>query len=113
MVKSDIVLVPFPFTDLTGNKKRPALVLIAGNLDVTVCFLSSQLHWKEKTDLLLHPSIENGLKVTSLVRLGKIATIDKSLVLGKMGAIGSDEIEHDASDTHWDDYATCEIPCDL
>jgi mRNA interferase MazF len=42
---------------------------------------------------LLHPSTENGLKVTSLVRVGKIATIDKSLVLGKMGGIGTDEME--------------------
>lgn len=93
MVKGDIVLVPFPFTDLTGNKKRPALILIARNLDVTVCFLSSQLHWQEETDLLLQPTPENGLKVNSLVRVSKIATIDKSLVLGKLGNIGTDQME--------------------
>jgi mRNA interferase MazF len=75
MQKGDIVLVPFPFTDLTGSKKRPALMLVTEELDVTVCFISSQLHWQETTDLLLKPNKTNGLKKASLVRIGKIATI--------------------------------------
>jgi mRNA interferase MazF len=91
MLKGDIVLIPFPFTDLTGNKKRPALILVPGNMDVTVSFISSQLHWQEETDLLLFPTIANGLKTPSLVRLGKIATVDKSLLIGKLGSIRAKE----------------------
>jgi len=87
MQKGDIVLIPFPFTDLTGSKNRPALIQIVGNLDITVSFISTQLQWKESTDLLLHPNSINGLKKPSLVRIGKIATIDKKLVLGKLGKI--------------------------
>ena len=87
MRKGDIVLVPFPFTDLRGNKKRPALVLVIRDLDVTVCFISTQLHWEEKTDLILEPEQDNGLKKKSLVKTSKIATIDKELVIGKLGAI--------------------------
>ncbi|MCB0567096.1 MAG: type II toxin-antitoxin system PemK/MazF family toxin [Phaeodactylibacter sp.] len=93
MEKGDIVLIPFPFTDLTGSKKRPALILLSGSLDVTVSFISTQLHWQEPTDLLLQPNSTNGLKKPSLVRIGKIATIDKALVIGKLGNIDTKEIE--------------------
>ncbi|MEX0648912.1 MAG: type II toxin-antitoxin system PemK/MazF family toxin [Balneolaceae bacterium] len=93
MQKGDIVLIHFPFTDLTGSKKRPALILLSGSLDVTVSFMSTQLHWQEPTDLLLQPNTTNGLKKTSLVRIGKIASIDRALVIGKLGNIDDKEIE--------------------
>jgi len=43
MKKGDIILIPFPFTDLSGNKKRPAIVLASGNLDIVVAFVSAQI----------------------------------------------------------------------
>jgi mRNA interferase MazF len=87
MEKGDIVLIPFPFTDLKGNKNRPALILITSELDITVSFISTQLKWKEKNDVELKPSSANGLKRDSLLRLSKLATIDKDLALGKLGSI--------------------------
>ncbi|OFY65187.1 MAG: hypothetical protein A3H98_10790 [Bacteroidetes bacterium RIFCSPLOWO2_02_FULL_36_8] len=87
MKKSDIVLIPFPFSDLTGNKNRPALVLVGNEKDVTVAFISTQLHRKEETDILLQPNTENGLKKESLLRLSKLATIDKDLVIGRLGIL--------------------------
>ncbi len=92
MQKGDLVLVPFPFTDLRGSKKRPALVLMVGNSDVTVSFISTQLHWQEPTDMLLQPDLANGLKKPSLIRTGKIATIDKALVIGKLGNLNAYEL---------------------
>lgn len=92
MKKGDIILIPFPFTDLTGNKNRPAFVLVDGEIDVTVAFISTQLKWKEETDILLKPTEENGLKKKSLLRLSKIATIDKDLVLGRLGTVDEETI---------------------
>ena len=51
------------------------------------------MHWQEPTDLLLQPNSTNGLKKPSLVRIGKIATIDKALLIGKLGNIDDKEIE--------------------
>ncbi|MEM3464070.1 MAG: type II toxin-antitoxin system PemK/MazF family toxin, partial [Candidatus Bathyarchaeia archaeon] len=42
-MKGKIVLIPFPFTDLTRTKLRPALVLFEGEKDVIVAFISSRI----------------------------------------------------------------------
>jgi mRNA interferase MazF len=87
MNKGDIVLVPFPFTDLSGNKNRPAIILIKSEDDVTVCFLTTQLNWQTEYDIIIQPSDLNGLKLASLVRLNKFATIDKDLIIGRLGSL--------------------------
>lgn len=92
MSKGDIVLIPFPFTNLAGTKLRPALVLIENTLDVTVSFITTQLQWMEPTDIILQPQTGNGIKKTSLVRLSKIATIDKSLIVGTIGNINQTQL---------------------
>jgi len=92
MKKGSIVLIPFPFTDLKGNKIRPAVVLSSSVLDVTICFITSEFKWKTEYDISVFPSENNGLKVPSLIRIGKIATIDSSLVLGELGELSNIEI---------------------
>ena len=92
MKQGDLVLVPFPFTDLTGNKVRPALVLVTTSRDVTLAFITTQIQWQEPTDLLLMPNGSNGLKKASLVRLSKLATIDSELVQGRLGEIAMSDL---------------------
>lgn len=93
MTKGDIVLITFPFTNLTGNKLRPAVVLTGNDLDLTVCFVTSQIDWHENTDVFLTPNAVNGLKKRSLIRTGKIATIDKALAQGLLGRLSDQEID--------------------
>jgi mRNA interferase MazF len=88
MRKGDVVLISFPFTDLKGVKKRPALVLFVSDLFVVVSFITTQFKWKKEYDLILEPNENNGLKKTSLLRISKIASVDKDLILGKLGELG-------------------------
>jgi mRNA interferase MazF len=89
MPKGDIVLITFPFTDLSGTKLRPAVILIDSTEDITVCFITSQTQWQENNDLLIKPTNSNGLRKTSLIRINKIATLDKSLAKGLLGKLDS------------------------
>ncbi len=92
MNKGDIVLIPFPFTDLTGAKNRPALDLIETESDITVSFITTQLRWNDENDVVLEPTPLNGLKKSSLLKLSKFATIDKDLVIGKLGHLSEEEL---------------------
>lgn len=44
MKKGDIILLPFPFTDLSGAKNRPAVLLVYNKLDIVVAFITTQLY---------------------------------------------------------------------
>lgn len=93
MLKGDIVLITFPFTDLSGTKLRPAVILSETGFDITVCFITTQLQWKESTDLLLAPTAQNGLRKQSLVRISKMATLDKALAKGLLGKLDQTELD--------------------
>ena len=93
MAKGDIVLIVFPFTNLSGNKLRPAVVLADTLFDLTVCFITTQTGWQENTDVLLTPSLINGLKKQSLIRTSKIATLDKTLSKGLLGKLSTQNIQ--------------------
>lgn len=91
-MKEKIVLVPFPFTDLTAAKLRPALVIYEGERDVVLSFISSKIPSKPyDTDIVLresHAGFEkSGLKLDSVIKLDKIATVLKDLVVGELGEL--------------------------
>lgn len=88
MPKGTIVLVPFPFTDLSGHKVRPALVLFNqnGGEDCVVAFISSTKQKKIGIfDVVIEPSRMNGIKISSTIKVNKIATLQKKIILGELG----------------------------
>jgi mRNA interferase MazF len=82
-----IVLTRFPFTDLSGDKRRPALVVSRDNdrrIDLVVCFITSVP--RIGPDIApLAAMAGTGLKVSSAVRFDKLATLDRSIIAGKLG----------------------------
>jgi len=90
MFRGAIVLVPFPFTDLSGNKVRPCVVLYEqkGGDDCVVSFISSIQKAKLETfDLRIKATKLNGLKKDSVIKVNKIATLQKKIALGELGAV--------------------------
>lgn len=87
----DIVLLPFPFTDLKATKKRPALIISPreynSGSDVLVMFVTSNLKAKSKMgDYIISEWEKAGLPKPSMTRM-KFATIDKKLVIKKIAAL--------------------------
>ena len=93
MAKGDIVLISFPFSDFSGSKLRPALILFESDLDLTSCFITSHLEWKSPTDIIISPNKTNGIKKESLIRTNKIATLDRTLAKGILGRLTNNEID--------------------
>jgi mRNA interferase MazF len=91
-MKGKIVLVLFPFTDLTAAKLRPALVIYEGEKAVVMAFISSKIPSElSEVDILItkdHASFRKaGLKVDSVIKLDKIATVLKDLIVGELGEV--------------------------
>lgn len=83
------------FTDLTATKLRPALVLHEGERDVVLAFISSKTHTGTSSAGVIITSshagfLKSGLKVDSVIRLDKIATVLKDLMVGELGELDDD-----------------------
>jgi mRNA interferase MazF len=91
--RGDVVLVPFPFTDLTGTKQRPALVVSddafnSTREDVLVVAITSQVPINLKADEFLIPTAELavcGLPKPSIIRLLKLVSLHQQLVIKRIG----------------------------
>ncbi|NJO90785.1 MAG: type II toxin-antitoxin system PemK/MazF family toxin [Chloroflexia bacterium] len=83
----DIVLLKFPFTDTKTFKKRPALIINDLNDDdVIVCRITSKIY-KTPFDVYIDNWEKSGLRLPSVIRVHKLATLEKDMVEIVMGKI--------------------------
>lgn len=90
-----IVVTPFPYTDFSGAKLCPVLLLRQASVrfdDWLVCMVSSQLQQAQVgLDELVQTSdpdyADSGLKVPSVLRLSRLAVVDGAALIGAIGEI--------------------------
>lgn len=90
--RGDIVILPFPFSDVTGSKRRPALVLaelpFLGGMDYLVCMISSQ-NTSDPHSFEIQPSdLASGqLAVRSYLRPLYLFGAEGSVIIRRIGVI--------------------------
>ncbi len=98
MTKGKVVLVPFPFDDLSATKVRPALCLtnpVGKYSHIILALITSQIPTDLlETDIVLdttHPDFSaSGLHKPSTIRLDHLMTVRKSLIQRELGTLSSD-----------------------
>jgi mRNA interferase MazF len=93
--KGDVVVLPFPFSDLSSHKKRPALIIadLDGD-DLLLCQITSSKRLDNYAiNLGIGDFISGKLPHESRIRPNKIFTGDKSIILYKSGWINKNKIK--------------------
>lgn len=94
----DVVVVPFPFTDQTASKRRPALVLSDADAfgakvaQSVLAMITSAAHSDWPLDAAITDLKTAGLPSPSIVRM-KLFTLDHQLILRKAGSLGAKDRE--------------------
>ena len=93
-MKGDVVVVPFPFSDLTQAKRRPALVVaeLQGD-DLLLCQITSQRIRDNYAIPLEDTDFQSGsLKQSSNIRPNRLFTADRHIVLYKVGQLRAEKM---------------------
>jgi mRNA interferase MazF len=86
MQAGDLWVAVIPFTDGSGSKKRPVLILWLDGQDAVISAVTSALP-RSSTDVALNDWKTSGLRVASTARLSRLDCLEQSLLLAKLGHI--------------------------
>ncbi len=93
--KWEVILVPFPFTDLTTNKKRPALIISHDDYNksenLVIALITSNIR-DSYEDYKIVKWSEAGFPKESVIKM-KFATVDKSIIVRKLGKLKKEDID--------------------
>lgn len=100
--EGQVVLFTFPYTDLLPGKLRPALIIrrVPGkHEDWLICMISSQLQQAVNGfDVIMQDGdpdfAASGLKLTSVLRLGRLAVVERDIFAGAIGRINQERLEN-------------------
>jgi mRNA interferase MazF len=100
MRAGQVILIAFPHTDLVHSKLRPALLLaqLPGPYDDwLICMISSQTwHCVDDFDELVHEDSDDfaasGLKAASVIRIGRLAVVERKVMKGATGEISQERM---------------------
>lgn len=86
---TEIVMLPFPFTDLSSIKKRPVLVMTQADDrgDMLVAQITSKSGYLDAVPIVGADVLQGVLPKASFIRSTKIMTVNQSLVVGRFGRI--------------------------
>lgn len=91
--QGDVVMVPFPFSDQSSKKNRPSVIISKNNnRDLIVAKISSVLNNDENCFAINNLCIDFNIDRESEVRTNSILTIEKKIVIKKLGSIKSKEM---------------------
>lgn len=94
-IKGDVVILPFPFSDLTQAKRRPAVVVanLRGD-DLILCQITSQTVSDDYAIKIDNSDFSmGGLNQISNIRPNRLFTADKSIILYKAGQLKPEKLE--------------------
>ena len=94
-IRGDIVVIPFPFSDLTATKKRPALVLATLDFeDVILCQITSKIKLDSRSLEIRTMDFATGqLPSTSYIRCGKLFTANSSIIERIAGSLTHEALD--------------------
>ncbi len=93
-LKSDVILLPYPFSDLSTTKVRPAVVISSDKgkySDIFVVPITSKLKNLTAGEFLIKNWKESGLNVPSAIKRGCVL-IDTNVILHKVGTLSENDM---------------------